>query len=1211
MRRIVIIDQIETPNYLAYFGCGLGNEIYTVQYLQELEEDKLKQVLSLGSGDAAMLVGAEPFRYLRQFYHFGIRGENYFDCAKLHRLSIEGGAYVKEIIDFPDQKTIDDFLSPEFTRKIDFPGFKYKVIHDWEGALRFLDWCDSLPLDTDFGFDYEASGMPMEKVFAVSGYAISTEKYAGFVSLTDIRHQVGEDSKEYREVLDRTAKLLVKRQKHMWTYNLQYEYQVSHRLLGVDLYDLCDASVVNVLDGNHEKHFSLKFTAQFVLGVDVWDSDFDRLSELIEHMILEEVGKLKRDKHFVVKITPDTFENTPEWKEICARYPEYVDEFRALILEYWGNQFMPIPSEIFGKYCCLDSFYTLMIYLKKKPEYTQEAFEVFMDNLRLGARLMSHGHYIDENYRLKYDKYCRQMMAWSITWNTRALCWLKMEKHKAKATNIKRYKDIAIKLLEEGNFFQGNSVEIVKYLLSTNIDTMDTTETGLNEGQIKMKYGEKFADQFVQLVKDAMVEVKMKGKIDEGIVRKKKILGVLAENAKHLLGLDQLKYDDNGKINSKHIELEKYMYYKKVYEELERINNRQLKDVNNIPDTIYIFGQKMEILEYANYLQDNYFQCLSPEKNDKIVYDMMMNQQLPGLRAKTAFLGAILESTQQLPETDKFYSSRNITDINVGFAEMMKEWETYWKNVDSDGMIHWHSSLYPDKVFNIAMELYRSPKTSSKVSTKGVKATLYEVADKVKDIWTDFAGFNCQTQFFPEYAKDYENYESPFDPVLDLSDEFYFMRKFTINYLVFKKHAKMLSVYAGEDGMFNKRAKYVIEDEHHIPIRDADPDEPGAVKKNFTPYEVLMKSSKRWSSSFHTIISHGDIKNCLVPAPSWDENGDIVYGGADQLLTYFDISSAEVKAAGYASGDPDLISRFNDGTDIYIYSAKLYLGDEGWGKLTKKQQKTWRKRFKTIFLGVLYGLGKQSLAERLDASVEEAEDIIQGLYKSFPQLRHYVDSQGQYPLDHDGYIRTMLGDKLRLREYYDYLPKAKNDREKNNLIARIKRLGVNLPIQGGTSTIMAHGFDNNIRVSIKEGWSQPLQPIITVHDSNTNLIPVEHIFDILAFYQKNYTDYCAQCGPKIRLLFDLLVGFGYESACPLKQIDENTIEFSGPASNIILIYDKIMKCKHIKVECNKTREEIMDSRKMITDPYYRTILESGCSIEKDTSDIKVQFHKLG
>ena len=119
------------------------------------------------------------------------------------------------------------------------------------------------------------------------------------------------------------------------------------------------------------------------------------------------------------------------------------------------------------------------------------------------------------------------------------------------------------------------------------------------------------------------------------------------------------------------------------------------------------------------------------------------------------------------------------------------------------------------------------------------------------------------------------------------------------------------------------------------------------------------------------------------------------------------------------------------------------------------------------------------------------------------------------------------------------------------------------------------------------------------------------MFDILAFYQKNYTEYCAQCGPKIRLLFDLLVGYGYESACPLKQIDENTIEFTGPATNILLIYNKIMGCKHIKVECDKTREEIEDSKKMVLDPYYRTILEEGCSIEKDQSDITVRFHKLG
>ena len=102
----------------------------------------------------------------------------------------------------------------------------------------------------------------------------------------------------------------------------------------------------------------------------------------------------------------------------------------------------------------------------------------------------------------------------------------------------------------------------------------------------------------------------------------------------------------------------------------------------------------------------------------------------------------------------------------------------------------------------------------------------------------------------------------------------------------------------------------------------------------------------------------------------------------------------------------------------------------------------WRKRFKTIFLGVLYGLGKRSLAERLNCSEDEAEDIIQGLYKSFPKLREYVESQQKYPFEHKGYINTFMGDKLKVDEWRFY-EKAKTQGEKRNLTARIQRLGVN------------------------------------------------------------------------------------------------------------------------------------------------------------------------
>ena len=46
--------------------------------------------------------------------------------------------------------------------------------------------------------------------------------------------------------------------------------------------------------------------------------------------------------------------------------------------------------------------------------------------------------------------------------------------------------------------------------------------------------------------------------------------------------------------------------------------------------------------------------------------------------------------------------------------------------------------------------------------------------------------------------------------------------------------------------------------------------------------------------------------------------------------------------------DESLTSLFSAGIDVYIYSAKIYLGEEGWNKLSKKEQKRWRKRFKTI-----------------------------------------------------------------------------------------------------------------------------------------------------------------------------------------------------------------------------------------------------------------------
>lgn len=898
-RRLVIVDQEETPDYLLYFGCGLGNEIYTTQQLLGMEEADLKNVLTIGKGDAVLLVGGKPFNYLRRFYHFGVRSENFFDCSKLRRLSIDGGAFVKCIIEFPSQDIINDFMSSSFTEEVVFDWFRYKVLHTYEESIKFLSWLNNLPKDTYFGFDYEGSGMPLDKVYELSGAAIATKDLAGFISLTDIRHQVGKDSEEYKNLLYRLGQFLLKRMDHIFTYNVQYEWQVSNRMLGVDLYNLCDSSVVNVLDGEHLKKYSLKWTAQRILQVSVWDTEFDKISDLIESMLFTIEGKLKADKHRVLKVDPSNFEQTPEWDQLKQTYPQYIDEFKTLLLEYWGNEFMCIPSEILGKYCCLDSFYTLLIFLAKKDEYSQECWNVFMDNTRLGCRIMGGGLYIDEPFRAKYEEYCHEQMAWGITYCALARCWMKMEKHKDQMTNIKRYKPEAVKLLKAGKFFNGDPICLTKYILLEHIDKLDAYETGVDEGKLLMSFGPSFAEKFMDVVRDAMTEVKMKTKIDETIGRKKKIIGIIAEKLIPLLGLDKVK------INSKHVELEKYLYYERAYNELQRVAKTYFQDIQNVPREIIIFGEKKNLLDYSDYVSNNYFKCKSPEENDEFVYDFAMN-----FRSETAFLTALMESIQQLPETTNFYSSRGIGDINTGFSEFMGEWKKYF---ETSGQ--YQSPLYPEKMFDLALKYYRGFKTDIKV-TKTARKKIFIVEDKMKETWTDFAGFNVQTTFFPQYAGQFVEYAEGFDPQKDLSDKFYFIRKMTLNYLLYKKYSKLCSVYVGSDGMFKKNNKYVIENEHHIPIRYAEPDEPGAVEKCFVKYEVNEKSSKRWSSAFHTIISHGDCKDVLCPPPAWDENGNIIYGGSDQMLTYFDISSAEVKAAGFASGDPDLIQKFREGTDI-------------------------------------------------------------------------------------------------------------------------------------------------------------------------------------------------------------------------------------------------------------------------------------------------------
>ena len=100
------------------------------------------------------------------------------------------------------------------------------------------------------------------------------------------------------------------------------------------------------------------------------------------------------------------------------------------------------------------------------------------------------------------------------------------------------------------------------------------------------------------------------------------------------------------------------------------------------------------------------------------------------------------------------------------------------------------------------------------------------------------------------------------------------MRKFLVNILLFKKYNKIKTTYI--NGLFKDNAKYVIDTPQLMPVREAREDEPNARLKLFPRFEIMKKETKRWSSGFHTIPSHMDLKESVTTPPGY-------------LMSYFDI----------------------------------------------------------------------------------------------------------------------------------------------------------------------------------------------------------------------------------------------------------------------------------------------------------------------------------
>ena len=188
-----------------------------------------------------------------------------------------------------------------------------------------------------------------------------------------------------------------------------------------------------------------------------------------------------------------------------------------------------------------------------------------------------------------------------------------------------------------------------------------------------------------------------------------------------------------------------------------------------------------------------------------------------------------------------------------------------------------------------------------------------------------------------------------------------------------------------------------------------------------------------------------------------------------------DYSQIELRIMAHLSGDPHMIEAFRSGNDIHAATAaKIY-------KINIDEvTPDMRRKAKTANFGIIYGISTFGLAERMGVSRQEAKELIDGYFATYPQVKAYMDRSIEVARS-QGYVETIFHRKR-------FLP----DINSRNATVRgyAERNAINAPIQGSAADIIKVAMARIYRRFTDEGLRSKM--ILQVHDElNFSVLPEE------------------------------------------------------------------------------------------------------------------------
>ncbi len=239
--------------------------------------------------------------------------------------------------------------------------------------------------------------------------------------------------------------------------------------------------------------------------------------------------------------------------------------------------------------------------------------------------------------------------------------------------------------------------------------------------------------------------------------------------------------------------------------------------------------------------------------------------------------------------------------------------------------------------------------------------------------------------------------------------------------------------------------------------------------KIHTNYNQTVTATGRLSSSSPNLQNipvrdemGRDIRRAFIPDPG-------------HIFLSADYSQIELRLVADFADDETMIEAFRKGEDIHAITAAK-INHVPLEDVTPDE----RRKAKTANFGILYGITAFGLASRLQIPRQEAKELIDGYFATFPSIHRYM-SQSVEEARENGYAITRMGRKRRLPDINSKNPVVRGYAERN---------AINAPVQGTAADVM--------KIAMVAIWQEMQEKhlkskmIMQVHDElNFDVVPGE------------------------------------------------------------------------------------------------------------------------